>query len=525
MKSKSLFAILAAIVIIVIVLLVVRDNSNSYPVGVENMLKKAGDNRNELEKVFEHYVEQGASQKLKAAYYLIENMEGHSYVIYELHDSNKVNVDFDVLAYPDYKSLLKAWDQIEAEHGSLDFSKDKIKKDLENISADLLIHNIDMAFRAWQEKPWAKHLSFENFCEYVLPYRGSNEPLEKWRPHFWEQFKNLDKKMENPEDPIEATKLINNNIKSWFSFDPRYYYHPTDQGLSEMLKNKLGRCEDMTNLAIYAMRANGLAVTSDYTPHWADTGNNHAWNAILDKDGKVTMFMGGESNPGDYRLHNRMAKVYRKTYSVQKRNLVFQKPEWEKVPRWLSRKNYKDVTSDYTDVSDVTITLEQPVPDSVNYAYLCVFNDGEWKAIHWGKIIGQKATFTDMGRNIAYLPMYYAKEKLIPAASAFILEKSGVMRKLIADEENTTNIKLLSTTRRKLLTSTDGIAKASFETGRNYELFYWKDKWVSLNKQVASNKPLGFDEVPAGVLYWLVAEDSRKDERIFTIEDGKQIWW
>jgi len=222
MKSKSLFAILAAIVIIVIVLLVVRDNSNSYPVGVENMLKKAGDNRNELEKVFEHYVEQGASQKLKAAYYLIENMEGHSYVIYELHDSNKVNVDFDVLAYPDYKSLLEAWDQIEAEHGSLDFSKDKIKKDLENISADLLIHNIDMAFRAWQEKPWAKHLSFENFCEYVLPYRGSNEPLEKWRPHFWEQFKNLDKKMENPEDPIEATKLINNNIKSWFSFDPHW---------------------------------------------------------------------------------------------------------------------------------------------------------------------------------------------------------------------------------------------------------------------------------------------------------------
>lgn len=37
----------------------------------------------------------------------------------------------------------------------------------------------------------------------------------------------------------------------------------------------------MTNLAIFAMRANGLAVTSDYTPFWADSSNNHAWNAIL----------------------------------------------------------------------------------------------------------------------------------------------------------------------------------------------------------------------------------------------------
>ncbi|MBC8180744.1 transglutaminase domain-containing protein [candidate division KSB1 bacterium] len=525
MKSKSWIMTLGIFAIVVIILLVVRDYSNMYPAGVKNALIKAGENQNELKEVINHYVEKNDSLKLQAAYYLVENMEGHSYVIYGLHDSTKADVNIDVLAYPDYKSLIQAWDEKEKKLGTLDFSRDEIKEDLKNISADFLIHNIEMAFSAWQEKPWAKHLSFENFCEYVLPYRGSNEPLEKWRPHFWEQFKDLSKNMANPEDPIEATRLINNKIKSWFSFDPRFYRHPTDQGLSEMLKNKLGRCEDMTNLAIYAMRANGLAVTSDYTPHWADAGNNHAWNAILDRGGKVTMFMGGESNPGDYRLHGRLAKVYRKTYSLQKQNLVFQKPDWEKAPRWLSRKNYKDVTSDYTDVSDVTITLEQQVPDSVNYAYLCVFNDGEWKAIHWGKIEEQKTTFDDMGGNIAYLPMYYAKEKLIPAASSFILEENGELRKLIADEENTTKIKLLSTTRRKLLTSTDGIAKASFELGRNYELYYWQEKWVSLGKKAASHKPLTFDKVPADGLYWLVAEGSRKDERIFTIEDGKQIWW
>ena len=60
-----------------------------------------------------------------------------------------------------------------------------------------------------------------------------------------------------------------------------------DVGLVTMLFTHEGRCEDMTNLAIYAMRANALPVTSDYTPYWANSGNNHAWNAILGRDGEV----------------------------------------------------------------------------------------------------------------------------------------------------------------------------------------------------------------------------------------------
>ena len=83
-----------------------------------------------------------------------------------------------------------------------------------------------------------------------------------------------------------------------------------------MMETKLGRCEDMTNMTIFALRANGLPVTSDYTPHWANSGNNHAWNAILDKNDSVIIFMGGEANPGEYELGHKLAKVYRKSFSV-----------------------------------------------------------------------------------------------------------------------------------------------------------------------------------------------------------------
>ncbi|MCJ7459130.1 MAG: hypothetical protein MUP17_09085, partial [candidate division Zixibacteria bacterium] len=259
----------------------------SYPPEVTAVLDSAGSNRGELEKVLSYYFSAKDSLKLQAAFFLIGNMEGHSYVTYVLQDTNKKEVSFNVLDYRDYDTLRAEFDTLEAHHGSLDFEKKEIIYDLKTITADFLIKQIDYSFKAWREKPWAKNLSFEQFCEYVLPYRGSNEPLENWREFFWEKYKGLEKKMTDPSDPVQAAKLINDDVKSWFTFDPRYYYHPTDQELSEMLKNHLGRCEDMTNVTIYAMRANGLAVTSDYTPFWANAGNNHAWNAIVTPDGKA----------------------------------------------------------------------------------------------------------------------------------------------------------------------------------------------------------------------------------------------
>ena len=62
--------------------------------------------------------------------------------------------------------------------------------------------------------------------------------------------------------------------------------------------------------------------------------------------------------------------------------------------------------------------------------------------------------------------------------------------------------------------------------GTEYELFYFADgDWQSLGSATASDGPLSFDHIPSGGLYWIVAEDSREDERVFTIEDGQQVWW
>jgi hypothetical protein len=524
MRYWTIFMILAGIFIAVSFDITLA-GTTAWPAAVMTALDSAGPNRAQIEKVLDHYAADGDTLKLQAALYLIANMPGHCYVTYQLKDTTGKVVDFSALDYPTYDSLTASFGKMEKLSGPLDFKKKDTQSDIQTITAELLMSNIDYAFRAWRENPWAKGLTFDQFCRFVLPYRGSNEPLENWRPYFWDRYAGIKSQMTDSTSPVDAARVINKDVMSWFGFDPRYYYHPTDQGLAEMRDKHKGRCEDMTNLAIYAMRAMGLAVTSDYTPAWANTGNNHAWNAILVPGGKVIPFMGAESNPGDYGLAHKLAKAYRKTYEDHLENLIFHKRKQEKVPGWMGGKSYIDVTKDYVGTCDPTVTLSVPVPDSVDVAYLCVFNSGEWQPMQWGWIKGGSVTFAAMGTGVAYLPAYYLNEKIVPAGTPFILNEDCSMTMLSPDTNVTTAMQLTATTQRTQESSTDGIGKAEFKAGQEYELFYWDGAWKSIGKMVAAEGPLNIAKVPSHGLYWLTATGSDREERIFTIGSGQQVWW
>lgn len=49
--------------------------------------------------------------------------------------------------------------------------------DVEIIGSDFLIANIEKAFSQWKEGEWATHVSFQDFCEYLLPYKQWNYNL------------------------------------------------------------------------------------------------------------------------------------------------------------------------------------------------------------------------------------------------------------------------------------------------------------------------------------------------------------
>lgn len=66
----------------------------------------------------------------------------------------------------------------------------------------------------------------------------------------------------------------------------------------------------------------------------------------------------------------------------------------------------------------------------------------------------------------------------------------------------------------------------SIEIGDKYELMYWDNNcWTSLGIQVAESNILIYKDMPSGGLYILRNLTKGHEERIFTYENGQQIWW
>ncbi|MFL5245366.1 MAG: hypothetical protein ACJ8FY_24995 [Gemmataceae bacterium] len=489
---------------------------NSWPAAVELALDQAGTNRAELEKVFRHYQNAGDKEKLEAAYFLIRNMPGHAYVVTGLFDTNKKEVPFDALKHPDLGAAQRALNELEKKHGPLHFGPQNTAKDLETVSADYLIENIDLAFKAWKTKPWAKGMTFDTFCEYILPYRANKEPVERWRAACEVDAKAIVAEMKDPRDPKEAAALVQKHSKHHVGFSDLYYLHPTDQGFKELCRKPVGRCGDMSNMQVYVYRANCIAVAGDYTPFWANRDNNHGWEVVLDKDGN-----------GNAGLFNKAAKVYRKMFSHNLDNLFSQVNKDEKMPPWLSLRSYKDVTDQYMETTDVTTQLDYAPATPARFAYICVFNGGEWRPIQWALVKEGKATFTKMGRGIAYLVGYFQDDKVIPAAPPFILDDKGKVVLLVADSKKAAQAKLTET--RPTIKDDDlkkELAGKEVEKGKKYTLSVWDRGWKTLANQTAGQQdPARFEKLPAGGLYWITTAEDRETARIFTIENGKQRFW
>ena len=509
--SKYLILLLASIVLFSI------SGCSSTSKDIKEAYSIAGQNKIELAKVLKHYKAAGEDQKLAAAEFLIANMPGHGYIITSFRDKDGNEVHFDAAEYENYDEATAALEKLEKQHGELEYYRKEFIDDTKVITADYLIENIDLSFEIWKTNPWAKDLTFEAFCEHILPYRCSNEPINNWRKSSMERFKDLPDQMANPADVNEASKLASKKSHQLVKFVTLYYLHPTDQGYDEMLQTGKGRCEDISNMISYSNRANGIAVGSDYTPAWANRDNNHAWTALLDSNGR-----------GKAGLGNIAAKVYRKTYSTQIDAIAFRKNKDEDIPRWLKGKNFVDVTDQYFETSDVTVELIEEKPAKVSFAYLCVFNGGKWVPICSGDIDSGKAVFRKLGRGIVYLPAYYYDENIHPAAPPFILGKDGNVELLSGTEHNNDNIKVEITTLKPATDDDDThieIPQIVVKQDKTYKMLYWNGQWESLGTHTATEKPVTFDNLPKNKLYWMVEENSKRLERIFTVKNGKQLWW
>ena len=144
---------------------------NKQSAKIEQSLVAARENRSELEKALNYYKDD--SLKLAAVHFLIENM-----VIYKFPQS----VELEKLHnYTD--SLCCNLSHFEREELLRKLTSPSILPsewmvDLQFVDSEFIIQSIEDAFDTWK-LPWAQNFSWNEFCEYLLPYKTRFEKPER----------------------------------------------------------------------------------------------------------------------------------------------------------------------------------------------------------------------------------------------------------------------------------------------------------------------------------------------------------
>ena len=384
------------------------------------VLKYSGANREELEKVLEHYSKSPAdSLKLKSAIFLIENMPGH--YTYSGPFLKEYYAKLDTVRNTPYHEK-KLFQMIPFDHPEYRNGL-KIREDVKHITADFLIHNIELAFRQWKTLPWLEGVDFNTFREYLLPYRVANEPLDYWRDSILFFQKRLLNYMDNYEDCRYSMINMKNKFHS-------YIYNPGQKIPDIRLKNFTLNCIPGSKLNSFVNRIIGIPSAIDYIPHFANRNGRHYW--AVEIDSKLNPFQIFQADI------YRAPKIYRRTFSHNPTVLPQGK---EYVPSFFRDPFNKDVTPLYIPTVDITVDVPRNI--KIRHAYLAIFNDLTWKPIACAEVSGRKARFLNMGKDIAYLPVYYdEEEEMHPIASPFTVLNNGEIRYLNGSEDSVQSLKL-----------------------------------------------------------------------------------
>ncbi|WP_139822929.1 discoidin domain-containing protein [Massilibacteroides vaginae] len=398
---------------------------NAKDTKLDNAFSLAGKNREELEKVLLHYQQNdNDSLKYKAACFLIENIAYHYSYENEVFEEYKNSLK-QIICLADtlkYKTMMDNFLKDTIAHiNQVQFSKKKSKPicDLETISAEYLIANIDHAFMVWEKQPWGKHISFDLFCHEILPYRIVDEPIEEWRQAYYDYFQPVLDSLLTDDSPITACQLVYDTIvKMKWHFIPDL---PVPHlGGKILLDYRLENCREYSDFALYVMRALGICGGVDLLIQNPDYNfTYHYWNYVRDITGQIKEFELYAMRPDSVREDVRMkGVVYRQNFCIQKESLRFLYPDKD-IPPTLVTPFLSNVSDDYFKGYDINI----PASKIEELLYLYVFDNKEWRPIIWSDIKKGGANFHSLEPGIAFFPGHYEGGKFEPVSDPFILAK------------------------------------------------------------------------------------------------------
>ena len=391
---------------------------SQFPDEVIRSLELADDNRVELEKVLDHY--KGDHLKYQAAEYLIRNMPFYGY--------NEVLPEFEpvfdsmaLIPVGDYEFRKNKYIRFfESVTGKGETRPGILKYDIREVTAGFLIENIDLAFEAWQEIPEDKRASFEEFCDYILPYRNWDEPLEAGSRAYLQGKYGWVPKLLKHGTP--AKTVIDSVLQGfWYRYveEVRDYY-PSALSVLQFDRSRQGLCQDAVTYFTHVFRSVGIVCSNEYLPQWGTHHNRgHSWLYI--RYGEEEFALDASADGKDVRqkyIGESVPKAFRRTYA-------------QDDPTSLFREG-RDVTTFYRPVIDFEMKVETSYPDtSATYTVNVYHGSKGWAPVaemEWEKSTSEYPSTLichDLGVSTLYIAGRYDQGEVTPVSLPFFVSEEG----------------------------------------------------------------------------------------------------
>lgn len=381
-----------------------------------------------LRELQSHY--KNEEDKLAAARFLLENLAyKHTYVGWQI-DSLKELKKKSIQKGRISEEIVDYWQ-------NFDYKKLKKIRDVDILTSDYIIENIDLAYSVWKERPWSKYYSFNDFCEYILPYRIEDEPLENWRKVYYERYAPVLDSLYQGDDVVDAARAIAGYLQQEGFTNHTDFVLP-HLGALYLLENRVSFCRETCDITIYVMRALGIPVAIDFYPMSPSYNSQHFWNALIDTNHLAVPFnyMEGPISRKRLKSERKKGKVYRSFYAKQKAP-VSEIKLTDDVPTLFKDSFIRDVSEEYFPNKKVRIKMKTTFGNDIGY--LSFFTGQALFPVDISEIINDSATFSALETNVIYFPSVMQNGEIVSSNYPFIY-KDGNVSSFIPDHKRLTTV-------------------------------------------------------------------------------------
>ena len=401
------------------------------------------------------------STKYNAAVFLLENMKYHyskgriievpenverwRYMTDSIYWNLIKNTSNLIDNYP-WKALREIQTVNRKRVDSIEISKihtdDNYYLDSEHISSRFLISHINHAFKVWKESKFAQHLTFDEFKEYILPYRSiKGEGYHCSGDHYYSIFaKYLSK------DSVPSLRGVVNHynltISAWRGLNGNF----SERGIKgeyALYAHGLHDCIGNANYGCNVLRAFGVPTVVEYNICYDRWAGRHFMCAIYDTTGTWMTFTPEFDLPSNPNWETGAGKntlnAYRQLYGAQKDTPFFLKSKEEFVPDMLNDPCIKDVTSYLKKVVPINLPFNKKTTSRL--AYLATFhkeNEGTFP-VTWGIIdsVSSMVHFKNVIPYKMYFPIYYDNGNMEAFGEPFYVTLDSINVSICPLTENT----------------------------------------------------------------------------------------